>query len=114
MSIDYLHQFPIPTTQLPLRLRSLLEPVGNHPQLRVEVASLYDIDHHGPNRECVHMAMALVPKSGLALLGIPREASNGVVSFSTPDVREQGGLAEFTPSVSGLDYIVASWGDGSF
>ena len=114
MIIDYLNQFPIPATQLPLRLHSLLEPIDDHPQLRVEVASLYDVDHYGPDREYVHMVMALVPKAGLTRLGIPREASNGVVSFSTPDVSEQGGLAEFTPSVSGLDYIVASWGGGSF
>ena len=60
------------------------------------------------------MIMALVLKPRLSLLDIPREARNAVVSFSTPDVSEQGGLAEFTPSVSGLDYIVASWGDGYF
>lgn len=114
MLIDYLNQFPIPETQLPMRLRSLLEPVDGEPQIRVEVASLYEVDKYGPDRESVHMVIALVPKPGLARLGIPIEARDGVVSFSTPDVREQGGLAEFTPSVSGLDYIVASWGGGSF
>ena len=113
MLIDYLNQFPIPATGLPLRLRSLLEPVDGDPQLRVEVASQYDVDQYGPDRESVHMVMALVPKPELAL-GIQREAMHGVVSFSTPYVEEKGGLAEFTPSVSGLDYIVASWGDGSF
>ena len=114
MLIDYLNQFPIPATQLPMRLRGLLEPVDSKPQLRVEVASRYEANQYGPDREYIHMVMALVPKPGLTRLGIPREASDGVVSFSTPDVREQGGLAEFTPSVSGLDYIVGSWGDGSF
>ena len=107
-------QFPIPDTQLPPRLRSLLEPVDSDPQRRVEVASRYDADQYGPDREYLHMVMALVPKPRLSLLGIPREARNAVVSFSTPVVSEQGGLAEFTPSVSGLDYIVASWGDGYF
>ena len=114
MIIDYLNQFPIPETQLPPRLRSLLEPVDGEPQLRVEVASRYEVDQYGPDREYVHMVMALARKPGLARLGIPREASDGVVSFSTPDVREQGGLAEFTPSVSGLDYIVGSWSNGPF
>ena len=114
MIIDYMDQFPIPAVQLPPRLRSLFEPINDNPQLRVEVASRYDVDQYGPDRECVHMVMALVPKADIAQLGIPREASDGVVSFSTPDVREQGKLADFTPSVSGLDYIVASWGDGSF
>lgn len=107
-------QFPIPAVQLPPQLRSLLEPINDNPELRVEVASRYDVDQYGPDREYVHMVMALVPKAGIAHLGIPREASDGVVSFSTPDVREQGGLAEFTPSVSGLDYIVASWGSSLF
>ena len=112
--INYLKEFPIPTTQLPLRLRSLLEPVGVDPQLRVEVASRYDVDQYGPSREYVHMVMALVPKPELALQGIKEVASEGVVYFSTPDVLEQGSLAKFNPSVSGFDYIVASWGDGSF
>ena len=107
-------QFPIPAVQLPLRLRSLFEPINDNPQLRVEVASRYDVDQYGPDREYVHMVMALVPKADIAQLGIPREASDGVVSFSTPYVREQGELADFTPSVSGLDYIVASLGSGSF
>ncbi len=114
MVIDYLNEFPIPATQLPLRLHSLLEPINDNPQLRVEVASRYDVDQYGPDREYVHMVMALVPKADIAQLGIPREASDGVVFFSTPYVREQGELADFTPSVSGLDYIVASWGNGSF
>ena len=107
-------QFPIPAVQLPPRLRTLLEPINDNPQLRVEVASRYDVAQDDPDREYVHMIMALVPKADIAQLGIPREASDGVVFFSTPDVREQGELADFTPSVSGLDYIVASWGDGSF
>ena len=114
MIIDYMDQFPIPAVQLPPRLRSLLEPINDNPQLRVEVASRYDVDQDGLDREYVHMVMALVPKADIAQLGIPREASDGVVSFSTPDVREQGELADFTPSGSGLDYIVASWSNGSF
>ena len=114
MIIDYLDQFPIPAALLPARLHSLLEPVEDDPQLRIEVASRYDADQYGPDREYVHMVMALVPKAELCRLGIPREARHGVVSFSTPDVREQGDLADFTPSVSGFDYIVASWGGGSF
>ena len=114
MNIDYLDQFPLPAALLPARLHSLLEPVDDDPQLRVEVALRYDFDQYGPNREYVHMVMASVPKAELSRLGIPREASDGVVSFSTPDVKEQGALVDFIPSVSGLDYIVASWSDGSF
>ena len=114
LSDVYLTQFPIPETQLPPRLYRLLEPVDGNPGRRVDVASRYDNDQYGPNRECLHMVMALVPKPELSVLGIPKEARNGVVSSSTPHVTEQGDLADFTPSVSGLDYIVASWGDNYF
>ena len=60
------------------------------------------------------MVMALAPPAELASLCLLREASDGAVSYSTPHVEEQGGLGEFKPSVSGRDYIAASWGNGSF
>ncbi|WP_206637138.1 hypothetical protein [Mesorhizobium sp. M6A.T.Cr.TU.017.01.1.1] len=114
MIVDYLAEFPIAAVQLPPLLRSLLELVGDDPRLRVEVTARYEADQHGPNREYVHMIMALVPLPELNALRVAREAGEGVISFSTPDVRQQGGLATFNPSVSGLDYVVASWGNGSF
>lgn len=114
MTIDYLNQFPIPQAILPPRLRGLLEPVGDNPSLRVEVTTRWDHDHHGPDREYVHMIMAAVPPGGLASLGVANETTDGVVASSVPDIDEQGGLATFVPSISGNDYIVASWGDGSF
>lgn len=114
MLIDYLDQFPIPTAILPPRLRALLEQVGDNPALRVEVTTRSDKDQHGPNREYVHMIMAVVPEDVLASLSVFDEASNGVVSFSVPDIERQGGLPTFAPSISGHDYIVASWGSGSF
>ena len=112
--IDYLDQFPIPTVILPPRLQALLGPVGDNPALRVEVTTRLGKDQYGPNREYVHMIMAVVPEGALASLGVVNEASNGVVSFSVPDIERQGGLPTFTPSISGHDYIVASWGSGSF
>ncbi|WP_245471807.1 hypothetical protein [Bradyrhizobium nanningense] len=42
------------------------------------------------------------------------EASNGVVEYSVPIPDECGCSAVFSPSISGHDYIVAAWGDGSF
>ncbi len=114
MVTDYLNQFPIPAAQLPLRLRGLLESVPDAPQIRIEVATRYDFDQYGPNREYVHMVMALTPEPEPSFPHIPNEVEEGVVSFSTPDVRKQGGLMAFNPAVSGLDYIVASWGNGSF
>jgi len=112
--LDYISQFPIPRAQLPPRLLELLEPIGNAPQLRVDVALRHDIDKHGLDREYVHMITALVPESDLDNLHVLSEASDGVVYYSTPDVRDKGGLANFNTSVSGFDYIVASWGDGSY
>ena len=114
MGMDYLNQFPIPAAQLRPRLRSLLQPIGDSPGLRVEVATRYDVDQYGPDREYVHMVMAAVPQSQLDGLGIPRAASSGVVSSGSYDVGERGSLAGFAPSVSGFDYIVASWGSGNF
>ena len=114
MNMEYLTRFPIPPAQLPPRLRSLLEPVDDSPRLRVDVAVRYDVDHNGPNREYMHMVMALVPEPRLRGLGIPREVRSGLVSDGKYDVEEQGSLAAFTPSVSGFEYIVASWGSRNF
>lgn len=114
MLIDYLAHFPIPATQLPDRLRGLLEPVGNSPQQVVEVTSRYDFDSYGPGREYVHMIMAVVPDDGPDVTPSLDELGRGVVSFSVPFAGEKGSSRDFAPSVSGHDYIVASWGDGSF
>jgi len=111
---DYVSELPIPSALVPPRLRALLEPVGDSPQLRVEVSSRYEFDPYGPSRECAHMIMALAPTPGPGLFRAIRETGDGVVYFSQPDINVQGGLAEFEPSISGLDYIVASRGDGSF
>ncbi len=114
MTIDYLEQFPIQAALLPARLRGLLETVGGAPRLRVKVARRYCADQHGPNREYLHMIMALVPEKELSQLGVLRSACDGLVSGSTPYVTKKGGLSEFTLSLSGHDYIVAAWGNGHF
>ena len=112
MITDYLAEFPIPAAQLPPRLRGLFESESDDSQTRVEVATRYDFDQYGPGREYLHMLMALTPEPNFR--HVPDEASNGVVSHSTPYVQEQGGLSVYNPSVSGLDYIIASWGDSLF
>jgi hypothetical protein len=114
LAIDYLNEFPIPAAILPPRLQALLEPVGDDPTLRVGVTTRWDKDQYGPNREYVHMIMAVVPESEFTSFRVVDEASYGVVSFSEPDVEHKGGLPTFEPSISGHDYIVASWGSGSF
>lgn len=112
-SIDYIAEFPIPEKSLSPRLRSLLTPVGIDPEERVEVTADLEFDHYGPNQECVHMIMAAVHESTLSPLPVFDEAGDGVVEYSVPVLREKGTSQNFAPSISGHDFIVASWGDGS-
>jgi hypothetical protein len=112
--IDYLADFPIGLALLPPRLRSLLEPVGNSPDLRIDVTTRFEFDPYGPALEYVHMIMALDPNSGPESVGNFNETGAGVVYSSQPDISHAGGLKDFNISVSGLDYIVMSRGGGSF
>jgi hypothetical protein len=114
MIIDYLKDFPIQAAQLPERLRTLLAPIGTSPDQIVEVTSRYDFDPHGPGREYVHMIMAVVPDDGSQKTPLLKEAEDGVVSYSVPFADGKGCITDFSPSISGYDYVVASWGDGSF
>lgn len=108
---DYVGRFPIPTDLLPQRLRSLLEPVGTDPLQRVEVSSFTETERSESNRETVHMLMAVVPDDGNA---IPVLHSQGVVAHGVPTLSEKGSVKDFTPNMSGYDYIVASWGSSLF
>lgn len=74
----------------------------------------FEFDPYGAEREHIYMITALAPDSGPGDISQFDEAGHGVVHFSQPDVSELGGIKEFSPSVSGLDYIVASQGGGSF
>ncbi|RXZ64246.1 hypothetical protein [Pelagerythrobacter rhizovicinus] len=111
---NYLDEFPIPAELLPPRLFGLLSPVGTESDLRVDVTTRFEVDPYGPGREHVHMIMALASDQGPGDLSKYGETGHGVVYFSQPDVHEFGEIREFQPSVSGLDYIVASQGGGSF
>ncbi|MGU7785037.1 hypothetical protein [Burkholderia sp. PU8-34] len=110
---DYLRAFPIPAGLLPERLRMLLEPVGLDPALRVEVSSMIEIDPHGPGREYTHMLMAVVDDDGSDLPPALND-SHGVVAYSVPELGDKGASKAFSPGIDGHDYIVASWGSGSF
>ncbi|MBY3201325.1 hypothetical protein [Rhizobium laguerreae] len=114
MPINYLDEFPIDAALLPARLRALLEPVGLEPALRVDVSTRFEYDPYGPAREHVHMVMAVMAEAEMATMGQPDATGNGVVEFSTPHVEASGALREYVPSIDGHDYIVASWGSGSF
>lgn len=114
MPFDYLTAFPIPVNAMPPRLRSLLEPVGLSPSLLVEVASMQESDPHGVQAEHLHLLMAVVPGWDGDPIEVLSEAGDGVVEYSVPAGDTLGCSAEFSPSISGHDYIVAAWGDGSF
>lgn len=114
MPFDYLAAFPIPAHVLPPRLRGLLEPVGLSPDQVVEVAAMHESDPHGERAEHLHLLMAVVPGLDDGPIEVPSEAGNGVVEYSVPAGDERGCSADFSPSISGHDYIVAAWGDGSF
>ncbi|EPM1619652.1 hypothetical protein QOT40_01410 [Pseudomonas aeruginosa] len=114
MPFDYLAAFPIPAHVLPQRLRSLLEPVGLSPSQVVEVASMHESDPHGEQAEHLHLLMAVVPGTDEGPIEVVSEAGAGVVEYSVPAGDELGCAANFFPSISGYDYIVAAWGNGSF
>lgn len=114
MPIDYLAAFPIPAHVMPPRLRGLLEPVGLSPSQFVEVASLQESDPHGEQAEHLHLLMAVVPGIESDPIEVLSEAGGGVVEYSVPDGHVRGCSADFSPSISGYDYVVAAWGDGSF
>jgi len=111
--IDYLAAFPVPAHLLPERLRLLLEPVDLDPALRVEVSCFTEDAPSEPKREAVYMLMAVVPDDDQNMAPV-LHSDQGQVAFSTPILRDKGSERGFSPSVNGHDYIVASWGNGSF
>lgn len=114
MPFDYLAAFPIPAHALPPRLRGLLEPVGLSPSQSVEVAAMQESDPHGDQAEHLHLLMAVVPGVDDGPIEVLSEAGDGVVEFSVPTGDVRGCSTDFSPSISGYDYIVAAWGDSSF
>jgi hypothetical protein len=92
----------------------LLEPVGLSPTQFVEVASMQEVDPHGEQAEHLHLLMAVVPGADGGPIGVLSEASHGVVKYSVPVGDRYGCSSDFSPSLSGYDYIIAAWGDGSF
>jgi hypothetical protein len=58
--------------------------------------------------------MAVVPGADGGPIEVQREASDGVVEYSVPFGDTYGCSAEFAPSISGHDFVVAAWGSGSF
>lgn len=114
MLFNYLESFPIPTQVLPPKLKTLLEPIGLSPSQFVEVTCMQELNQHESNAEYLHMQMAVVSGPGGNPIEVLDEAGNGVVEYSVPSADRFACSADFTPSLSGHDYIIATWGDGSF
>lgn len=114
MPFNYLEAFPIPVHVMPSKLRGLLEPVDLSPRQFVEVASMQETDPHGENAEHLHLLMAVVLGTDVGPIEVLPETRNGVVEYSVPIGEKLGCSANFSPSISGHDYIVAAWGGGSF
>lgn len=75
---------------------------------------MQEVDPHGEQAEHLHLLMAVVPGTDGVPIEVLSEASYGVVTFSVPVGDRYGCSADFSPSISGHDYIVAAWGDNSF
>ena len=75
---------------------------------------MQESDTHGEQAEHLHLRMAVVPWPDGGPIEVLSEAGHGVVEFSVPFGDTLGCSAGFSPSISGYDYIVAAWGDGSF
>lgn len=113
--MNYLDDFPLSNSLIPARLKQLLTPVDvNNPKSHVPVAEHFEHDLSGDDRECLLFQMAAVQKEDISSISAADYQHGGVVSFSTPDVTVNGGISDFTPSISGHEYIVASQGGGSF
>jgi len=113
VTFDYVANFPISEDRLPQRLRTLLEPVSLDPRQKVEVACIYEHDPYGADAEHVHLQTAVVQDDSDSPIGVINEAGQGVVEYSVP-AGGKGCASDFSPTLSGHDYIVAAWGSGSF
>ncbi|MHB8283208.1 MAG: hypothetical protein ACYDD1_00870 [Caulobacteraceae bacterium] len=114
MPFDYLADFPVPAAELPKRLRDLLAPEGLSSDAKVVVAALQDFCRGISQRERLQLITAIVPNGFPTPLANLRETGSALVATSVPVGDVKGGDADYRPSLSGHDYVVAAWGDGSF
>ncbi|MEZ9592319.1 hypothetical protein AB4302_15285 [Vibrio breoganii] len=112
--INYKEEFPLPLECVPSTLRDLLSSESSdNPSKKITVTSRFEKNRYKDSYEYLHMVMACVPQDQISSLSVLSESSDGVVEFSTPCCSEQGGIYPIDTSISGYDYIVASWGGGS-
>ena len=74
---------------------------------------MFEQDPYGTEAEHVHMQTAVILDESDSPIGVLNDAGHGVVEYSVP-AGGKGCVADYSPSLSGHDYIVAAWGNGSF
>lgn len=112
----WLDGFPVPLDLLPQRFKDLVGEVSTaDSEAQVAVVARLELDRHGPEREDLLMQTAVVPVDRVNDLGeLRRNCDFSHVSSSLSGVEQYGEAAEFSPSIGGHDYLVASWGSNSF
>lgn len=112
--IDYINEFPLPMSCVPLTLKSLLSQENiDIPDSKINVTTQFEKNQYKNGYEHLHMLMACVPEKDIQSLKVLSESTEGTVKSSTPICDEVGGIYPIKITVSGYDYIVASWGDGA-
>ena len=112
--IDYINEFPLPMSCVPLTLKSLLSQESiDIPDSKINVTTQFEKNQYKNGYEHLHMLMACIPEKDIQSLKVLSESAEGTVKSSTPICDEIGGIYPIKTTVSGYDYIVASWGDGS-
>ena len=99
---------------VPLTLKSLLSQESiDIPDSKINVTTQFEKNQYKNGYEHLHMLMACVPEKDLQSLKVLPESIEGTVKSSTPICDEVGGIYPIKITVSGYDYVVASWGDGA-
>ena len=99
---------------VPLTLKSLLSQESiDIPDSKINVTTQFEKNQYKNGYEHLHMLMACVPEKDIQSLKVLSESAEGTVKSSTPICDEVGGIYPIKTTVSGYDYIVASWGDGA-
>lgn len=112
--IDYIDELPLPMSCVPLTLKLLLSQESvDIPDSKINVTTQFEKNQYKNGYEHLHMLMACVPEKDIQSLKVLPESAEGTVKSSTPICDEVGGIYPIKITVSGYDYIVASWGDGA-
>lgn len=112
--IDYINEFPLPMSCVPLTLKSLLSQESvDISDSKINVTTRFEKNQYRNGYEHLQMLMACIPEKDIQSLKVLPESAEGTVKSSTPICDEVGGIYPIQTNVSGYDYIVASWGDGA-